>query len=206
MAPTDASRESGEGAGSVLDVKRSRPDVARVVEAAARKGVAIDVSLLGEAAASADDAAAAIGVDPGQIVGSIVFVAPRPEGRLAPVVCLVSARNRVDDGMLAAVMGEPSLRRASAAEVLELTGFGIVGLPPFGFSRNVRVVMDQDLGAYEWVWAWAGSPAAMLRVSPGVLRMLANALVTPLAETGWMSAAGSAAMQPRLSFEAANRS
>ena len=205
MAPSDPSREPGERTDSVPDVKRSRPDVARVVEAAARKGVAIDVSLLGEAAASADDAAAAIGVDTGQIVGSIVFVAPRPEGRLAPVVCLVSARNRVDEDMLAAVMGEPSLRRASAAEVLELTGFGTVGLPPFGFGRNVRVVMDQDLGAYEWVWAWAGSPAAMLRVSPGVLRMLANAFVTPLAETGWMSAPGSAAMQPRLSFEAAHR-
>lgn len=205
MAPSDPSRELGESADSVADVKRSRLDVARVVDAAARKGVALDVGLLGEAAATPDDAAAAIGVDLGQIVGSIVFVAPRPEGRLAPVVCLVSARNRVDEGMLAAVMGEPSLRRANAAEVLELTGFGVVGMPPFGFGRNVRVVMDQDLGAYEWVWAWAGSPTAMMRVSPVVLRMLANAYVTPMAETSWMSAPGSATIGPKLSFEAAHR-
>jgi prolyl-tRNA editing enzyme YbaK/EbsC (Cys-tRNA(Pro) deacylase) len=205
MAPSDPSRKLGESADSVADVKRSRLDVARVVDAAARKGVALDVGLLGEAAATPDDAAAAIGVDLGHIVGSIVFVAPRPEGRLAPVVCLVSARNRVDEGMLAAVTGEPSLRRANAAEVLELTGFGVVGMPPFGFGRNVRVVMDQDLGAYEWVWAWAGSPTAMMRVSPVVLRMLANAYVTPMAETSWMSAPGSATIGPKLSLEAVHR-
>jgi prolyl-tRNA editing enzyme YbaK/EbsC (Cys-tRNA(Pro) deacylase) len=182
-----------------------RSDVERVVEAAARKGVALDISVLNGPVYTPEEAAMAVGADLGQIVASIVYVAMRPEGRLSPIVCLVSGQNRVDAGLLAAVIGESSVRRASAVEVRELTGFSFASVPPIGHGRDVRVVMDQDLGAYEWVWAAAGSETALLRVSPRVLRMLSNAFVTPLAETSWAPPVGAPSLDGRLQFETGSR-
>jgi prolyl-tRNA editing enzyme YbaK/EbsC (Cys-tRNA(Pro) deacylase) len=42
--------------------------------------------------------------------------------------------------------------------------------------------MDPDLGRYPVVWAAAGLPTAVFPVAPGVLRMLADANVAPIAE------------------------
>jgi prolyl-tRNA editing enzyme YbaK/EbsC (Cys-tRNA(Pro) deacylase) len=163
--------------------------VGRVVDAAARKGVELDIRALGGHARSVADAAAAIGSDLDHVVAPVVFVAVHLDGRLAPIVCLVSARSTVDAGLLSAVVGETVIRRATTAETRDLVGFPVGAVPPFGFGRGVRVVMDQDLGSCEWLWALAGSDSAMLRVSPGVLRMLANAVVTPLAAAPWETAA-----------------
>jgi prolyl-tRNA editing enzyme YbaK/EbsC (Cys-tRNA(Pro) deacylase) len=163
--------------------------VARVVDAAARKGVELDIRTLGGHARSASEAASLIGADLDHVVAPIVFVAVHLDGRLAPIVCLVSARSAVDPGLLSAVVGETVVRRATTAETRDLTGFVAGSVPPFGFGRGVRVVMDQGLGSCEWLWAIAGSDSAMLRVSPGVLRMLSNAFVTPLAAAPWEAAA-----------------
>ena len=65
-----------------------------------------------------------------------------------------------DLARLAAVTSEPDIRRASAREANDLVGFTIGGIPPFGFERPVRVIMDPDLGRYTTVWAAAGLPTA----------------------------------------------
>jgi prolyl-tRNA editing enzyme YbaK/EbsC (Cys-tRNA(Pro) deacylase) len=139
--------------------------------------------------------------DPGQIVKAIVFVAPRPEGRLVPIICLVSGRNEIDPPLLAAVSGEFAIREAGAREVRELTGYAPEALPPFGYARDVRILMDQDLCQYQWIWAAAGSDTAVFRIAPRTLRMLSNAIVAPVAIATWMTAAVSA-MEPHLQFEA----
>jgi prolyl-tRNA editing enzyme YbaK/EbsC (Cys-tRNA(Pro) deacylase) len=152
-----------------------------VLDAAARKGIVLEITVFAESTHTAEEAAAAVGAELGQIVKSLVFVAPR-EGGLEPVVALVSGVNRVDLARLAAVTSEPDIRRATAREANELTGFVIGGIPPIGHSRPLRVVMDPDLGRYETVWAAAGLPTAVFPVPPGTLRILANAIVAPIAE------------------------
>ena len=178
-----------------------QPEIQRVVEVASRKGVALDIRLVPASARSAEDAAAAVDADLGQIVKSLVFVAPRPEGRLIPIVCLVSGRNQVDLALLAAVSGEVAIRPASAREARDLTGYTAGGIPPFGHGRSVPILMDQDLCAYQWIWATAGTDTAIFRVAPRTLRMLSNAVVAPLAAASWMLAPV-AGMEPRLQFEA----
>jgi prolyl-tRNA editing enzyme YbaK/EbsC (Cys-tRNA(Pro) deacylase) len=155
--------------------------IQRVVEAAARKGVELDIHVFPESTHTAEEAAAAVGAELGQIVKSLVFVASRPDGPV-PVVCLVSGPNRVDVARLAAVTHEPTIRRASAAEARDLTGFVIGGIPPFGHPSTVRIVMDPDLGRFQEVWAAAGTSTAVFPVPPGTLRMLANAHVAPICE------------------------
>jgi prolyl-tRNA editing enzyme YbaK/EbsC (Cys-tRNA(Pro) deacylase) len=132
------------------------PGIQRVLDAAARKGVTLDVMVFDQSTHTAQDAANALGVELGQIVKSLVFVAPGPDGVLEPIVCLVSGPNRVDLGRLAAVTGERDVRRATAREADELTGYSIGGIPPFGHATPTRVVMDPDLGVFPVVWAAAG--------------------------------------------------
>jgi len=158
------------------------PAVQRVLEAARRKGVELEVTVFGESTHTAEEAARAVGAELGQIVKSLVFVLPEPDAEPEAVLCLVSGPNRVDLGRLAAVLGRSDVRRASAREANDLTGYVIGGIPPFGHARRVRVVMDPDLGRFPTVWAAAGLPTAVFPVAPAVLRMLADANVAPIAE------------------------
>jgi prolyl-tRNA editing enzyme YbaK/EbsC (Cys-tRNA(Pro) deacylase) len=159
-----------------------QPTIERVLEAAARKGVELRIRVFDESTHTAQEAAAAVGAQLGQIVKSVVFVAPGEDGGLEPIVCLVSGPNRVDLGRLAAVTAEPEVRRATAREAHELTGFSIGGIPPIGHSRPLRVIMDPDLGRFEVVWAAAGTATAVFPVPPATLRTLANAVVAPITE------------------------
>jgi prolyl-tRNA editing enzyme YbaK/EbsC (Cys-tRNA(Pro) deacylase) len=155
--------------------------VRRVVDAAARKGVELRVVVLEATTHTAEDAARALGVELGQIVKSLVFVVPSEEVGHEPVVCLVAGTNRVDVARLAAVVGEPGIRRATAREARDLTGFAIGGIPPVGHPRAVRVVMDPELGRHREVWAAAGVDRAVFPVTPAALRALTNAVVAPIA-------------------------
>jgi prolyl-tRNA editing enzyme YbaK/EbsC (Cys-tRNA(Pro) deacylase) len=158
------------------------PAVQRVLDAAARKGVTLEVVAFPDSTHTAADAARVVNAEIGQIVKSLVFVAGGEDGELQPIVCLVSGANRVDLGRLAAVVGRRDVRRATAREADELTGFTIGGIPPFAHHHRTRVIMDPDLGRYEKVWAAAGLPTVVFPVSPAILRMLADAHVAPIAE------------------------
>jgi prolyl-tRNA editing enzyme YbaK/EbsC (Cys-tRNA(Pro) deacylase) len=162
-------------------VPTDHPALQRVVEAAARKGVTIEVVTFDESTHTAADAARALDTEIAQIVKSLVFVSG-PPNEPEPILCLVSGVNRVDLARLAAVCGLPDIRRASAREANELTGFTIGGIPPIGHSQRIRVIMDPDLGRYPQVWAAAGLPTAVFPVPPATLRMLADATVAPIAE------------------------
>ena len=164
----------------------AHPAHQRVHEAAAKRGVDIDIVTFDESTHTAQEAATAIGVELGQIVKSLVFVAPvdlaRDDAGLEPIVALVRGTDRVDIARLASVTGKTRMRRANADEAAEATGFSIGGIPPFGHRRRITVVMDPALDAYPVVWAAAGTPNAVFAIAPATLARLADALVAPCAE------------------------
>jgi prolyl-tRNA editing enzyme YbaK/EbsC (Cys-tRNA(Pro) deacylase) len=165
--------------------------IQRVLDAAARKGVTLEIHVFDESTHTAEEAARAVDAELGQIVKSLVFVVPG--GRdLEPVLCLVSGSNRVNLAQLAAVTGAPDIRRATAREANELTGFSIGGIPPIGHARPMRVIMDPDLSRYQVVWAAAGTSSAVFPVPPATLRTLANAVVMPITDDDSDEAPGSA--------------
>lgn len=160
----------------------SQSAVDRVLEAARRKGVELQITTFEETTHTAEQAAAQVGAELGQIVKSLVFVAVRSDGALDPILCLVSGSNRVDVARLSAATGEREIRRATAKEARELTGFTIGGIPPLGHQQPIRTLMDPDLGRYETVWAAAGTHLSVFPVAPGALRTLANAEMALIAE------------------------
>ena len=74
------------------------------LDAAARKGVTLEVTVFDESTHTAAEAAAAVGAELGQIVKSLVFVTDGDDGP-EPILALVSGPNRVDLARLAAVIG-----------------------------------------------------------------------------------------------------
>ncbi len=162
------------------------PAAERVRAYAEQRGVTIAITSFDESTHTAQEAADAIGVALGQIVKSLVFMAPvdpaDDDGELEPVVALVRGTDRVDLPKLAMVSGRPRLRRASAKEAKRTTGYAIGGVPPFAHQQRTVVVMDPALDGYEEIWAAAGTPTAVFPIAPATLAMLSDALVLPCAE------------------------
>jgi hypothetical protein len=66
----------------VIDL--SHPAIQRVVEVASHKGVVLDVRPMSHSTHTAEEADTAVDAELGQIVKSVVFVAPRPHGGPCP--------------------------------------------------------------------------------------------------------------------------
>jgi len=150
--------------------------VQRVIDAAARNGLDIDVREFPEGTRTAVDAAAAVGVEVGQIVKSLAFDL---DGEI--VLALVSGANRLDETQLAEAAGAPGgvVERADAGGVRAATGFAIGGVPPFGHSTRLRAFVDGALLQYEVVWAAAGTPRHVFAVAPADLVRVSGGMVCP---------------------------
>ncbi|MBI2238559.1 MAG: YbaK/EbsC family protein [Actinobacteria bacterium] len=155
-----------------------RRAVDRFREAVRALGHDVEVRRFPEGTKTAPDAARAIGVSVGQIVKSLVFMA---DG--VPVLVLTSGSNRVDLARLAGLLGAREVRRATPEEAREATGYAVGGTPPFGHPRPVRTLLDEDLLAYEEVWAAAGAPDAVFRTTPEELLGAAGATPAAFKET-----------------------
>ena len=148
----------------------------RVVDFASSFGVSLEVGEFPGGTRTADDAAAAIGVGVGQIVKSLVFLA---DG--APVVALGSGANQLSEAKLAASSGASSTRRASAEQVREATGYPVGGVPPFAHASSLATFVDEDLLAFDVVWAAAGTPHHNFSISPAELLRLSGGTVADVA-------------------------
>lgn len=135
------------------------PAVARVRAALAAAGIPGAVVVLDDAARTAAQAAAQLGVEVAQIANSLVFAAyPEADGEPEPLLVLTSGGHRVDPVRVAADLGLHRLGRADADFVRERTGFAIGGVAPVGHTSPVQTLVDADLEQYDEVWAAGGHP------------------------------------------------
>lgn len=134
----------------------------RVQDALAAKGLALEVRQFPASTRSAAEAAAAIGCDVAQIAKSLIFRAVESD---RPVLVIASGANRVDEAKVSALLGQ-EIGRADAAFVRRTTGYAIGGVPPVGHATPAIVVLDADLLRLEEIWAAAGTPNAVFRLTP----------------------------------------
>jgi prolyl-tRNA editing enzyme YbaK/EbsC (Cys-tRNA(Pro) deacylase) len=149
------------------------PNVERVVAALLAGGAdpaRVDrLLVLPDAVTTAAAAAAALGVEVGQIANSLVFEAVGADGGTAPLLVLTSGAHRVDTGTVAALIGVARVRRASAEFVRAATGQPIGGVAPVGHPAPLRTLVDRALAGYDEVWAAGGIPHAVFPSSYGEL-------------------------------------
>jgi prolyl-tRNA editing enzyme YbaK/EbsC (Cys-tRNA(Pro) deacylase) len=123
---------------------------------------------------TAVEAAQAVGCQVGQIVKSLIFMGA--ESR-RPILVVASGINRVDETHLALLAGE-AIKKADAEFARAQTGFAIGGIPPVGLANQMSTFIDQDLLAYQSVWAAAGTPHAVFELDPAFLERMTGGTVT----------------------------
>jgi prolyl-tRNA editing enzyme YbaK/EbsC (Cys-tRNA(Pro) deacylase) len=146
----------------------------RVQDALAARGVELHVIEMPATTRTAQDAAAAIGCTVGQIAKSLIF---KGETSGRPLLVIASGVNRVNPALVAAAIGEVPAK-ADADFARAATGFAIGGIPPIGFPAPILTVIDADLLHHAEIWAAAGTPHAVFRLTPGELvRLTAGQVV-----------------------------
>lgn len=108
------------------------------------------------------EAAQAVGCEIGQIAKSIVF---RGEKTDRPILVIASGPNRINEKRIEERIFEP-LGKADANFVRQKTGFVIGGVPPVGHLEKMEIFIDEDLMKYEVIWAAAGTPRAVFKLTP----------------------------------------
>lgn len=114
---------------------------------------------------TSEDAANAVGCAVAQIAKSLIF-RTKESGR--PVLVVASGANRVDEKAVGRLIGE-KIERADADFAREATGFAIGGIPPIGHAVPPLVLIDADLMGLDAIWAAAGTPNAVFRLTPAEL-------------------------------------
>lgn len=146
----------------------------RVQDKLAELGFANQVTEMPDTTRSAADAAAACGCEVAQIAKAIVFRAVETS---RAVLVMASGVNRVDEAKVSAALGE-TLGKADADFVRASTGFAIGGVAPVGHSQAPVIFIDRDLMAFETIWAAAGTPRAVFKLTPEELvRMTGGAVI-----------------------------
>jgi prolyl-tRNA editing enzyme YbaK/EbsC (Cys-tRNA(Pro) deacylase) len=143
--------------------------VARVLQAQNHAHAPV---MLDDAARTAQQAAGALGIVVGQIAKSIIF---RRKSDDAAVLVITSGDRRVDEKKVEALVGK--LSRADADFVKAKTGFSIGGVAPLAHSEAPVTLIDRELFRFSEIWAAAGHPHAVFKLTPQDLQRLCAAPV-----------------------------
>jgi prolyl-tRNA editing enzyme YbaK/EbsC (Cys-tRNA(Pro) deacylase) len=145
----------------------TNPSVERVRQALERAGLRFEIVELPGAARTARAAAEYLGCEVAQIANSLVFRAAPSD---SAVLVMSSGAQRVDTGKLAQLVGEP-IDKADADFVRRRTGFAIGGVAPVGHGVE-KIFVEKALAAHRELWAAAGHPHTVFRLSyPDLLRI-----------------------------------
>ena len=155
------------------------PTAQKVQSALDLLGYSYKVIEFQESTRTSIDAANQVGCSLGQIVKSLIF-----KGNTSgnPVLVLTSGANRVDIPKITTLLGE-KIDRADPEFVRNWTGFSIGGIPPIGHASSIITFMDEDLLQYDFVWAAAGTPNAVFRLTPTDLRTMSSAILASIKDS-----------------------
>ena len=145
----------------------------KVQKALIEYGITSQVVEMPQSTRTADDAARAARCQVGQIVKSLIFKGKKTQ---QPILVATSGANRVNEKKIATLISEP-LAKADAEFVREKTGFAIGGVAPVGHVQQIRIFIDEDLLQYNEIWAAAGTPKAIFKLTPQELQKITGGQV-----------------------------
>lgn len=144
------------------------PSALKVQESLKAMGVNCEVVELPGSTRTAAEAASAVGCEVAQIAKSLVFQG-KASGK--PIMVIASGTNRVNEKKLRELVSEP-VRKADADFVRLVTGFAIGGVPPVGHAQPIDIYIDRDLLQNDHIWAAAGTPHAVFKLTPSELTLI----------------------------------
>ncbi len=145
----------------------------KVQQALDELGIPTEVTVLPDSTRTAKEAAQAVGCQVAQIAKSIIF---QGKENKQPVLVIASGINRIDETKVKGLIGE-KISQAKPEFVREKTGYAIGGVPPLAHNEPITTIIDEDLLQYDRIWAAAGTPKAVFRLTPDQLVRATGGLV-----------------------------
>ena len=133
--------------------------------------ITAEIVHMGTHTPTVETAAQALGVHPDQIVKSILCLA---DG--SPVLVVASGTARIDLKRLADSLGlaRKRVKMADAPTVLEISGFEVGAMPPFGHKIKLRTLIDRRVFDQPEVYGGGGEVDAMMRIAPAEIAQVAS--------------------------------
>lgn len=110
-----------------------------------------------ESTSTCELAAAALGVEVGQIAKTLVFLA---DGR--PVLVVASGDKKIKSGKLKRHTGAAKVKMADPDTVKQVTGYPVGGVCPVALPEKLPVLLDNSMHRFPVVYAAAGTPHSAL--------------------------------------------
>jgi prolyl-tRNA editing enzyme YbaK/EbsC (Cys-tRNA(Pro) deacylase) len=143
----------------------------------AREGIVAEIVRLQVETPTVEAAAAAVGVPSVQIGKSLLFLA---HGE--PLLVIANGTTPVAYKRLAdhLAIGRKRLRLANAEQVLDLTGYPVGTVPPFGHRRPLATLLERGVLDQQTLFVGGGEINALLRIDVAELGRVTGAQVVDL--------------------------
>ena len=137
-----------------------KESVKRVVKVLSDFDSNLKVEVLNSSARTAADAAAALNCEVGAIVKSLLL---RTNDSF--ILCLVSGDKRCSLNKIKKMINKKDVSMANADQVKSQTGFSIGGVSPVAHLEKIKILIDSSLSRYENVYAAAGHPNSIFKIT-----------------------------------------
>jgi len=138
----------------------NKESVKRVVKVLNNFDNSLKVEILNSSAGTAKDAAISLKCEVGAIVKSLLL---RTENNF--VLCLVAGDMRCSLNKVKKILNMKDVSMADAEQVKSQTGFSIGGVSPIAHLKKNKILIDTSLSRYEHVYAAAGHPNTIFKIS-----------------------------------------
>ena len=137
----------------------------------------LKIICLEQTARTAQDAATALGCNVGAIVKSLLFSAGEDF-----ILCLVSGDKRCSLNKLKKIIDKKDVSMANPDDVKKITGYTIGGVSPVGHLISIKILIDSSLERFKKVFAAAGHPNCVFKISFNRLINLTSGEIKDLTE------------------------
>ena len=137
----------------------------------------IELIVLDKTARTATDAANSLNTKVGSIVKSLLFKA---EDHF--LICLIAGDRRCSLNKLKKILQKKDVSMANADEVKKNTGFSIGGVSPVAHTLKLDILVDKSLSRFSNVYAAAGHPNCVFKISYNELIKITNGSEKELSE------------------------
>ena len=137
----------------------------------------LNIICLEQTAKTAQDAATALGCNVGAIVKSLLFKASDTF-----ILCLVSGNKKCSLNKLKKITEIKDISMAVPDDVKRITGYTIGGVSPVGHLEKVKIFLDSTLDRFEDIYAAAGHPNCVFKISFNDLHKITDSEIKDIAE------------------------
>ena len=155
----------------------NKEPVKRVKELITKFDTKLNILVLKNTARTAKDAADSLHCEVGAIVKSLLFKAED-----SFLICLIAGDRRCSLNKLKKILNKKDVSMANAEEVKKNTGFSIGGVAPVAHITNLDVVIDKSLSRFQFIFAAAGHPNCVFKITYDQLIKITNGLEKEISE------------------------